>query len=134
MFEQDYIIRLIKEMIRAILKLLFHMDTDNPNKDLLEEKEGRDMLEKLLDMVDNGDINEAENQIYDMTSDNNMVNLEVALLFYSYLNEKEDDFLQKNDFSRDEIKSGLKELISRYGLTGMAEIFLSETSPNCQPP
>ena len=41
-FEQDYIIRLIKEMIRAILKLLFHMDTDNPNKDLLEEKEGRD--------------------------------------------------------------------------------------------
>lgn len=134
MFEQDYIIRLIKEMIRAILKLLFHMDTDNPNKDLLEEKEGRDMLEKLLDMVDNGDINEAENQIYDMTSDDNMVNLEVALLFYSYLNEKEDDFLQKNDFSRDEIKSGLKELISRYGLTGMAEIFLSETSPNCQPP
>lgn len=134
MFEQDYIIRLIKEMMRAILKLLFHMDIDNPNKDLLEEKEGRDMLEKLLDMVDNGDINEAENQIYDMTSDNNMVNLEVALLFYSYLNEKEDDFLQKNDFSRDEIKSGLKELISRYGLTGMAEIFLSETSPNCQPP
>lgn len=121
-------------MMRAILKLLFHMDIDNPNKDLLEEKEGRDMLEKLLDMVDNGDINEAENQIYDMTSDNNMVNLEVALLFYSYLNEKEDDFLQKNDFSRDEIKSGLKELISRYGLTGMAEIFLSETSPNCQPP
>ena len=134
MFEQDYIIRLIKEMIRAILKLLFHMDTDNPNKDLLEEKESQDTLEKLLDMVDNGDINEAENQIYDMTSDDNMVNLEVALLFYSYLNEKEDDFLQKNDFSRDEIKSGLKELISRYGLTGMAEIFLSETSPNCQPP
>ena len=127
MFEQDYIIRLIKEMIRAILKLLFHMDTDNPNKDRLEEKESRDTLEKLLDMVDNGDINEAENQIYDMTSDDNMANLEVALLFYSYLNDKEDDFLQKNDFSRDEIKSGLKELISRYGLTGMAEIFLSET-------
>ena len=50
MFEQDYIIRLIKEMIRAILKLLFHMDTDNPVKDLLEEKESRDTLEKLLDM------------------------------------------------------------------------------------
>ena len=134
MFEQDYIIRLIKEMIRAILKLLFHMDIDNPNKDLLEEKESRDMLERLLDMVDNGDINEAENQIYDMTSDNNMANLEVALLFYSYLNDKDDDFLQKNDFCREEIKSGIKELVSRYGLTGMAEIFLSETSPNCQPP
>lgn len=126
MFEQDYIIRLIKEMIRAILKLLFNIDTDNPIEDLLKDKESQDTLEKLLDMVDNGNINEAENQIYAMTSDNNMSNLEVALLFYSYLNDKDDEFLQKHGFCRDEIKSGVKELASRYGLTGMAEIFLSD--------
>ena len=126
MFEQDYIIRLIKEMIRAILKLLFNIDTDNPIEDLLEDKESRDALEKLFDMVDNGNINEAENQIYDITSDNSMANLEVALLFYSYLNDKDDDFLQKNDFCRDEIKSGIIELVSRYGLIGITEIFLSE--------
>ncbi len=126
MFEQDYIIRLIKEMIRAILKLLFNIDTDNPIKDLLEDKESQDTLEKLLDMVDHGNINEAENQIYDITSDNNMANLEVALLFYLYLNDKNDEFLQKHGFCRDEIKSGVKELASRYRLMGMEEIFLSE--------
>lgn len=126
MFEQDYIIRLIKEMIRVILKLIFRIDTNNPNKNLLEDKESQATLEKLLDMIDNGNINEAENQIYDMTSDNNMANLEVALLFYSYLNDKDDEFLQKNDFCRDEIKSGIKELVSRYGLTEMTKIFLSE--------
>ncbi len=107
MFEQDYIMRLIKEMIRAILKLLFNIDTDNPTEDLLEDKESLNTLEKLLDMVDNGNINEAENQIYDMTSDNNMANLKAALLFYSYLNDKDDEFLQKNGFCRDEIKSGV---------------------------
>lgn len=126
MFEQDYIMRLIKEMIRAILKLVFRIDTDNPVKELLEEKQSQDTLEKLLDMVDSGKINEAENQIYDMTSDNNMANLEAALLFYSYLNDKDDDFLQKNDFCRDEIKSGITELIFRYRLTGITEIFLSQ--------
>lgn len=126
MFEQDYIIRLIKEMIRAIFKLLFNIDTDNPIEDILEDKESQDALEILLDMVDNGNINEAENQIYDITSDNNMANLEVALLFYSYLNDKDDEFLQKHGFCRDEIKLGVKELASRYGLMGMAEIFLSE--------
>ena len=126
MFEQDYIIRLIKEMMRAILKSLFNIDTDNPIEDLLEDKESRDALEKLFDMVDNGNINEAENQIYDITSDNSMANLEVALLFYSYLNDKDDDFLQKNDFCRDEIKSGITELIFRYRLTGITEIFLSQ--------
>ncbi len=77
-------------------------------------------------MVDHGDINEAENQIYDMTSDHNMANLKVALSFYSYLNDKEDEFLQEHDFCREEIKSGVEELVSRYGLMGMAEIFLTE--------
>lgn len=77
-------------------------------------------------MVDSGNINEAENQIYDMTSDDNMANLEAALLFYSYLNDKDDVFLQKNDFCRDEIKSGIMELIFRYRLTGITEIFLSQ--------
>lgn len=127
MYEQDYIIRLIREMIRAILKLLFDIDTDIPFEDLLEERESRSTLEQLLDMVDAGGINEAENRIYEMTSDGNMANLEAALLFYSYLNDKDDEFLQKHDFCRDEIKSGVTELVSRYGLTGMAEIFLSET-------
>jgi len=126
MFEQDYIIRLIKEMVRTILKLLFNIDTDIPTKDLLEDKESQETLDKLLDMIDNGNINEAENQIHDMTSDNNMANLKVALLFYSYLNDKDDMFLQKYNFSHDEIKSGVKELVSRYGLTGMTEIFLSD--------
>ncbi len=126
MFEQDYIIRLIKEMIRAILKLLFNMDTDNPIEALLEDRESQNTLEKLLDMVDHGNINEAENQIYDMTSDHHMANLKVALSFYSYLNDKEDEFLQEHDFCREEIKSGVEELASRYGLIGMAEIFLTD--------
>lgn len=124
MFEQDYIMRLIKEMMRAILKLLFNLDTDNPIEELLEDKESQNTLEKLLDMVDNGNINGAENQIYDMTSDNNMSNLKVALTFYSYLNEKDDEFLQEHGFCRDEITSGVEALASRYGLAGMADIFL----------
>lgn len=126
MFEQDYIIRLIKEMIRAILKLFFNIDTDNPIEDLLKDNEIQNTLESLLDMVDDGNINEVENQIYDMTSDNSMANLKVALLFYSYLNDKDDEFLQKYDFCRDEIKTGVKELASRYGLMGLADVFLLE--------
>ncbi|MCM1084614.1 MAG: DUF6483 family protein [Clostridium sp.] len=119
--------KLIKEMIRAILKVLFNIDTDNPLEDVIKDEKSQNTLEELLDMVDNGDINEAENQVYDMTSDHNMANLPVALLFYSYLNDKDDEFLQKHDFCRDEIKSGVTELASRYGLMDMVEIFLSET-------
>jgi hypothetical protein len=123
-FEQDYIMRLIKEMVRAILKLLFHIDTDSPTTELLEDSEEKATLNTLLDMVDEGKINEAENAIYELTENLNQNSLEMALLFYSYLNDKSDEFLEANHFSRDEVKEGLETIISRYGLNGIATTFL----------
>ena len=53
-FEQDYVMRHIKEMVRAILKLLFNINTETPTVELLENKEEKETLENLLDMIDNG--------------------------------------------------------------------------------
>lgn len=126
MFEQDYVMRLIKEMVRAILKLLFNIDTELPTAELLENKEEKETLKNLLDMIDDGKINEAENRLYDLTSDTDMNSLEIALLFYSYLNDKTDDFLEENDFSRDEIKLGLENVTDSFGLSSIAKMFLKD--------
>ena len=126
MFEQDYIMGLIKEMVRAVLKLLFHIDTESPTVELLEDKEEKETLKNLLDMIDDGKINEAENRLYDSTSDTDMNSLETALLFYSYLNDKTDDFLEENDFSRDEIKLGLENVADSLGLSSIAKMFLTD--------
>lgn len=126
MFEQDYIMRLIKEMIRTILKLLFNIDTDSPTMDLLSEKEQQETMKNLLDMINDGKINEAENALYELTANGKQENLEIALLFYSYLNDKEDDFLELYHYRRDEIKIGLEALVSQYGLSSIVEIFLTE--------
>ncbi|WP_418746721.1 DUF6483 family protein [Frisingicoccus sp.] len=126
MFEQDYVMRLIKEMVRAILKLLFNIDTESPTVDLLENREEKEALENLLDMVDAGKINEAENKLFDLTDDVTVNDLKIALLFYSYLNDKTDDFLETNDFSRDEIKSGLENVADRFGLNSIAKMFLED--------
>ena len=75
MFEQDYVMKLIKEMVRAILKLLFNIDTESPTVELLENKEEQETLENLLDMVDAGEINEAENRLYDLTSNTDVNSL-----------------------------------------------------------
>lgn len=123
MFEQDYVMRLIKEMVRAILKLLFNIDTESPTVELLENKEEQETLENLLDMVDAGEINEAENRLYDLTSNTDVNSLEIALLFYSYLNDKTDDFLEVNDFSRDEIKLGLENVADSFGLSSIVKMF-----------
>ena len=126
MFEQDYIMRLIKEMVRVILKLLFGIDTESPTVELLEDKEEKEALENLLDMVDDGRINEAENRLYDLVSSSDRDNLEIAILFYSYLNDKSDEFLEANDFSREEVKSGLETVADRFGLSNITKIFLTD--------
>ena len=126
MFEQDYIMRHIKEMVRAILKILFHIDTESPTVELLENKEEKKTLENLLDMIDDGKIDEAENRLYDLPSDTDVNSLKIALLFYSYLNDKTDDFLEENDFSRNEIKAGLENVVDSFGLSSIAEMFLTD--------
>ncbi len=73
-------------------------------------------MESLLDMVDNGNINEAENYLYDLVSDRDIDSLKIALLFYSYLNDKSDEFLQINGFSREEIKLGIQNSADKFGL------------------
>lgn len=126
MFEQDYVMRIIKEMVRAILKLLFNIDTESPTVELLENKEEQETLENLIDMVDTGEINEAENRLYDLISNTDVNSLEIALLFYSCLNDKTDDFLGENDFSRDEIKLGLENVANSFGLGSIAKMFLTD--------
>ena len=44
MLEEDYIMRLIKEMIRAIIKVLFNVDTESPTEELLDSEEDRQTL------------------------------------------------------------------------------------------
>ena len=79
-----------------------------------------------MNFVDNGNISEAKKQIYELTSNGNLKNLEIALLFYSYLNDKTDDFFEENNFSREKIKERLKDIISQYGLTSLTDIFLMD--------
>ena len=126
MVERDYIMRLIREMVRAILKLVFNIDTESPTMDMLADEEEKQMLDALLVMIDAGDINNAENQLYEIVSGGGMEKLKMALLFYSYLNDKSDDFLTEHDFSSEEKKTAIKDMVSMYGLDSMADAFLSD--------
>lgn len=126
MIKEDYIMRLIKEMLRTILKLVFNIDTATPDIELLQDEEEKNRLIALQRLIDNGKIDEAENQLYEILSEKSMIHLEMGLIFYSYLNDKTDDFLEKHDFNREEIEAGIKDLISEYGLNSIADAFISK--------
>ena len=126
MFEEDYIMRTIREMVRALLKLLFHIDTESPGEEILESSQEKETYRNLVEMIDSGKINDAENVIYDLVSGKDMGSLKIALLFYLYLNDRPESFLEEHDFSREEVKEGLDNLMTEYQLKSVADIFLSD--------
>lgn len=124
MIEQDYIMRLIKEMVRMALKLFFNIDTESPSIEILKDEESKKIMNELLELINCGEINEAENKLFQLIKSKKPDYLEIALLFYYYLNEKDEDFLLENNFSRDEIRIGLKDIMSRCGLSGFTHLLL----------
>ena len=118
--------RLVHEIARVLAKTLFNIDSETVSEELESRIEETDILEQLLDMVDNGQINEAENKLYDMLDTGAANCIETAILFYSYLNEKSDEFLKENDYSRGEIKEGIEDVAERVGLSGLINTLFIE--------
>ena len=124
MFEQDYIMRLIKSIVRMSLKIFCNIDTESPSIELLDNEQSKNILSELIDLVDCGQINEAEDKLFRIAESENY--LKLALVFYSHLNEKDDAFLEKNNFTRDEINTGLEDIMSIYGLGDLARVLLQD--------
>ncbi|MGI6005501.1 MAG: DUF6483 family protein, partial [Christensenellales bacterium] len=76
-----------------------------------------DLLHKeLLALLGQGEINRAENLLFEQMEIGNMMHLMVALDFYERLGALSDRELEASDFSRQEIKSALEEIAMAYGL------------------
>ena len=116
----------IREMVRAVMKMLFQVSAPELTPEVIEDKNARQTLESLTSLADEGKIDEAENRLYEMTCDGDRQNLEIGLLFYYELNGKDDEFLEANNFSREEIMMGIQDLADRYNLSGIAEAFRTE--------
>lgn len=126
MIEKDYIMRLIYEVIRTLLKLIFHIDIEKKNGYVFEEEQRKEQCEKLLRLIELGKLNEAENQLMDGLDIYDKRDLELALYFYAALNEKDSDFLEEHDFSRREILDGIRMVCRIYGYGSIAESLTDE--------
>lgn len=125
MFEQDYMMRLIHEVIRSLLKLLFNINLEKKEELLFEEQDVEEKYEELLDLIDKGNINVAENKLLDELNPEDINHYKMAIMFYSYLNEKEIDFLEEHDYTKHEITEGLIAVSRIYGYGGILETLLS---------
>ena len=114
--EKDYIMRMIKEMVRVLFSLAFgkkyvSVELEKENK---YEVSGK-YLKNFLNMIDLGQINEAENILLDSIDYTNKNEVMAVALFYQYLSEKDNQFLENNNYTKEEVLSGFKQLLMKSG-------------------
>ncbi len=124
--EKDYIMRLIKETVRILFSLMFGKQYVSVKQEIRNKCEiSGKKLEDLFAMIDKGNINEAEGILLtgiDYSSKNDVA---AAALIYQYLSEKDEDFLSQNNYSKEEVADGMKQLARRAGygdIVSMLEI------------
>lgn len=114
MFENDYVMRMIHDMVRMIAKLFLNKDTVTYEFPEEANFTNTDYLyQSILERLENGDINDAENMLYEKFEEGNERYMEMCLDFYARLNQLSDDYLEEHNYSRDEVEEGLKEIARR---------------------
>ena len=112
-YEKDYIMRLIHGIAQVLARLLLgkQMEQEGEIASALS-REAAKKDETLKKRIDEGNINEAEELLFDLLETEPWEDKQKAALvlsFYDHVNEKEDAFLEKANFSREEIIEGLED-------------------------
>ena len=120
--EKDYILRMIKDLTKSIAHLI--LGKSEIEYELPKEREYSrvdTLYVKLIELVNMGQINEAEDLLFDEINPSDMRQFEMAMSFYLYLNDFGDDYLEKNNYSRDEITEGIRSICKEYGVSSMVD-------------
>ena len=125
--EKDYMMRMIREISRVLFSILFgkqytQVETELQNKFRTEGT----FQNALRDLVDRGRIDEAENLLLEDIDYENKEDVAEAVLFYRYLGEKPDEFLEQHDFSRQEVLDGIRNLAENAGLLEIVEMMTDD--------
>ena len=112
-YEKDYIMRLIHGIALVLARLLLGRQMENEGEiATILDKQEKEQNDLLLRMVDEGKINRAEERLFDLLENapwDDRHKTAVAICFYSHVNDKDDEFLEKADFTREEIMEGLED-------------------------
>ena len=125
--EKDYYMRIVHELVRMLIRLVFNKDIDRDEEEAVP-LEVMEKYKKLISMIDDGQINEAENLLLDGLEPDSRAYFELALMFYEKLNGKTDEFLEEHDYSREEVTDGIKYVVDFYGYGSLMDAFVDENA------
>ncbi len=120
--EKDYILRMIKDLTKSISYIILgksEIEYDLPKEN--EYSRSDYLYIKIVELANCGKINEAEDMLFREIDTSNMREFEMAIAFYLYLNDFDDNYLEENNYCRDEISEGIKSICKEFGVSSMVD-------------
>ena len=124
MFEDDYIIRQIKECVAAAMKLVFNIDTPTRASLMIKSTDKQDKLNSLLKQVSEGRIKEALDGLHSCTAEHTLDDLLVGMEFYTRLCDADDDMLSSAQLQYSDLRDDMKSFFSGFGISGLADLIM----------
>lgn len=124
MFEQDYIMRQIKEMTAVIARVFFGKKTYK-SFPMLQEAE-RQKAFALIEQIRNGEPEKAAEELDRLTDDNTKENLLIGLEFYDVLSDMDEDYFAENGYSFVKARKDFQRFAEKFGMKQMTELYFGK--------
>ena len=124
MFEQDYIMRQIKEITAVMAKVLFNAKVEDSFV-MLQEAEKQQVF-NLVEMTRNGKLKDAVDEVDRLTDNNTKENLMIGLSFYNYLNDIPEYIFTENEYNSARLRRDFRKFVNKFGLSQMTDLYFGE--------
>jgi len=116
MFQKDFIVREIENFSKFVIGMFrkekVKIEIHGEQGEFIEDDY---LYFRFQEMIYNGKINEAENELFELIEkDPKLEHLKLAEKFYSEVIKMSDDYLQRQNYSREEIFESLDQLKEIY--------------------
>lgn len=117
MFEQDYIMRQIRQIIEVAMKMFFNVDTVRPEAMIIQDRNKQDKSNELILKIDDNNIRDAIADFKSLTNDKTKDDLLIGFNLFTKLCSLDEDILEANNITYSEIQNEMKTFFAQYGIT-----------------
>lgn len=117
MFEQDYIMRQIRQIIAVIMKMFFNIDRGTPETMIIQNHDKQAKSDELILKIDNNNIRDAIADFKSAMNDKTKDDLLIGFNFFTKLCGLDEDILNANNITYSEIQDEMKIFFAQYGIS-----------------
>ncbi len=116
-YSKDWFMMQVEQMVEFVARVVFG---ESYNEYQVEDYDNLTEEDKLFigitALLNENKISEAEEYLFEKVDVENMKQFRVVLDFYQKLNNFSDEELEENNFSRERVFNGLKNISERFGI------------------